>query len=187
MSIEELAFKDRKILANLNAIDLLDIIEFLQEDRNQWINQFTKTHNEGVEIQKENQELKKQLENKYEKVGTLTSELLYEENTKLIKENQDLKKQLENCYCNRTDCSGRIKDSKKYDSLIQAQEVQQKEFINYLQKEINQHTAHIDAINSYGISIYSPDYDNSKLKLAIFKEVLLKYIETIQTKIDKSV
>ncbi len=67
------------------------------------------------------------------------------------------------------------------------QELQQKEFINYLQKEINQHTAHIDAINSYGISIYSPDYDNSKLKLAIFKEVLLKYIETIQTKIDKSV
>ena len=48
MSIEELAFKDRKILANLNAIDLLDIIEFLQEDRNQWINQFTKTHNESV-------------------------------------------------------------------------------------------------------------------------------------------
>lgn len=28
MNIEELAFKDRKILANLNAIDLLDIIEF---------------------------------------------------------------------------------------------------------------------------------------------------------------
>lgn len=32
---------------------------------------------------KENAELKKQLENKYEKVGTLTSELLYEENTKV--------------------------------------------------------------------------------------------------------
>lgn len=61
MNIEELAFKDRKILANLNAIDLLDIIEFLQEDRNQWINQFTKTHNESVEIQKENEELKSQL------------------------------------------------------------------------------------------------------------------------------
>ena len=58
MTIEELAFKDRKILANLNAIDLLDIIEFLQNDRNQWIYQFTKTHNESVEIQKENEELK---------------------------------------------------------------------------------------------------------------------------------
>ena len=58
MNIEELAFKDRKILANLNAIDLLDIIEFLQEDRNQWINQFSKTHNESIDIQKQNKQLK---------------------------------------------------------------------------------------------------------------------------------
>ena len=34
-------------------------------------------------------------------------------------ENQELKKQLENCYCNRTDCSSRIKDSKRHDSLVQ--------------------------------------------------------------------
>lgn len=54
----------------------------------------------------------------------------------LLKENQELKKQFENCYCNRTDCSGRIKDSKKYDSLIQAQEVQQKEFIKFLENEL---------------------------------------------------
>lgn len=39
--------------------------------------------------------------------------------SKLEKENQLLKKRLENCYCNRTDCSGRIKDSKVYDSLEQ--------------------------------------------------------------------
>lgn len=45
----------------------------------------------------------------------------------------ELKKQLENCYCNRTDCSGRIKDSKVYDSLVQKVETQQKEFINYLE------------------------------------------------------
>ena len=38
---------------------------------------------------------------------------------KLQRENRELKKQLENCYCNRTDCSSRIKDSKKYDSLMQ--------------------------------------------------------------------
>lgn len=48
-------------------------------------------------------------------------------------EKEQLKKQLENCYCNRTDCAGRIKDSKKYDSLIQTQEVQQKEFIKFLE------------------------------------------------------
>lgn len=63
MNIEELAFKDRITLAQLNELVLLDIIEFLQLDRKQWINQFTQTHNESVDIQKENQELKKQLEN----------------------------------------------------------------------------------------------------------------------------
>ena len=105
MSIEELAFKDRKILANLNAIDLLDIIEFLQEDRNQWINQFTKTHNEGVEIQKENQELKEALEAKsyckyankcdeFDDCSKEEYEIMAIENIKLSIENQELKSQL---------------------------------------------------------------------------------------------
>ena len=58
MNIEELAFKDRKILANLNAVDLLNIIEFLQDDRRQCLEELSKTHNRSVEIQKENQELK---------------------------------------------------------------------------------------------------------------------------------
>ena len=58
MNIEEIAFKDRKNLVQLNENDLLDIIEFLQQDRKQWINQFTQTHNESVKIQEENQELK---------------------------------------------------------------------------------------------------------------------------------
>lgn len=58
MNIEEVAFKDRKNLAQLNENDLLDIIEFLQLDRKQWINQFTQTHNESVEIQKENKKQK---------------------------------------------------------------------------------------------------------------------------------
>lgn len=65
MNIEELAFKDRRTLVNLNEPDLLNIIEFLQIDRKQWINQFSKIHNESVEIQKENQKLKQQLD-KYE-------------------------------------------------------------------------------------------------------------------------
>lgn len=121
MNIEELAFKDRKILANLNAVDLLNIIEFLQDDRRQCLEELSKTHNRSVEIQKENQELKsqlagtthcfdeeehnklkeenqelkKQLENKYEKVGTLTGELLYEENTKLINQQKAFIKYLE--------------------------------------------------------------------------------------------
>lgn len=64
MNIEEIAFKDRKNLVQLNENDLLDIIEFLQQDRKQWINQFTQTHNESVKIQEENQKLKDELKNK---------------------------------------------------------------------------------------------------------------------------
>lgn len=54
---------------------------------------------------------------------------------RFYKENEGLKKQLEYCYCNRTDCSSRIKDSKVYDSLVQKTEMQQKEFLNYLEDE----------------------------------------------------
>lgn len=43
----------------------------------------------------ENQQLKEHLENKYEKVGTLTSELLYEENTKLINQQKEFISYLE--------------------------------------------------------------------------------------------
>ena len=78
--IEELAFKDRKELANLNELDLLEIIEFLQLDRKQWINQYSNAHNDYIYLQQENQELKKQ-------------------------------------YCERTDCSGRLGNSKKVDQL----------------------------------------------------------------------
>lgn len=69
MTIEELAFKDRKNLTQLNEKDLLDIIEFLQIDRKQWIDQFTQTHNDSIEIQEENQELKKQLEEYKDKIN----------------------------------------------------------------------------------------------------------------------
>ena len=47
------------------------------------------------DLSKENQELKKQLEKKYEKVGTLTGELLYEENTKLINQQKEFIEWLE--------------------------------------------------------------------------------------------
>lgn len=67
-----------------------------------------------------------------------TIELLDKENEDLLKENKKIKEQLENCYCNRTDCSSRIKDSKKYDSLVQKVEKQQKKFIEYLESEINE-------------------------------------------------
>lgn len=58
MNIEKLAFKKYYELINIQKIDLLLIIEFLQKDRKQWINQFSKTHNESIDIQKENNQLK---------------------------------------------------------------------------------------------------------------------------------
>lgn len=71
------------------------------------------------------------------RIQAKTIELLDKENEDLLKENKKIKEQLENCYCNRTDCSSRIKDSKKYDSLVQKVENQQKEFIEWLENLIN--------------------------------------------------
>lgn len=165
MSIEELAFKDRKILANLNAIDLLDIIEFLQEDRNQWINQFTKTHNESVEIQKENQELKSQL------AGT-THCFDEEEHRKLKDEIKELEKIIELCHLDAKETLATI----NYE-----QDSQQKEFIKYLEDEWAKH----EYISSHEIDD-NIRHTEEKIRSNIF-EILQKYKETIQTKIDKSV
>ena len=78
-------------------------------------------------IQQENQELKKQLEKKYEKLGTLTTEILYEENTRLVNEitvlkteNQKLKEM--QCIFLGTGCQNKIKEYK----------IQQREFIDWL-------------------------------------------------------
>lgn len=135
MNIEESAFKDRKTLANLNTIDLLDIIEFLQLDRKQWINQFIKTHNESIDIQKENQEFKKQLEVK-----------------KIIARNWEV------------DCKRNI-------SEVEEKETQQKEFINYLEKEIkriNPNDLYIGELNLRLDDIKFTQY-------LIYKEILQKY------------
>jgi hypothetical protein len=81
----------------------------------------------------------------------------------LQRENKKIKKQLEECYCNRTDCSSRIKNSKKYDSLVQTQEAQQKEFINYLEAEINKCQSNIFADGvKYGF----------QLSLSKYKEII---------------
>ena len=110
MNIEELAFKDRKILANLNAVDLLNIIEFLQDDSRQCLEELSKNHNRSVEMQKENQELKSQLagtthcfdeeeHNKLKEEITNLSKEIDMWNSKyndMFDENRMLKKQLEN-------------------------------------------------------------------------------------------
>ena len=81
---EELAFKDRKELANLNGIDLLNIIEFLQLDRKEWVNQYTKAHNDYVNLQQENQQQKERIaylersNNRREETITSTNDELIE-------------------------------------------------------------------------------------------------------------
>lgn len=95
----------------------------------------------------------------------------------LIRENQELKKQLENCYCNRTDCSSRIKDSKKYDSLVQKVENQQKEFIECLENEI-------EALEFCDNELI---LSNHKKEVKAYKEILLKYKEIIGKDINVSI
>lgn len=151
----------------LSKMNLISIVQQLPKEDIETIQGYVEM------IEEENQKLKLQLS------GTT---FCYDE-----EEHRKLKNQLENCYCNRTDCSSRIKDSKKYDSLVQAQEAQQKEFINYLQRGINQYASYVEAIDNICTSIYSSDYDNSKIKLAIYKEILQKYKEITQTKNNNSV
>lgn len=88
-------------------------------------------------------------------------------NKNLLKKINELKKQLENCYCNRTDCTGRIKDSKQYDSLVQRVENQQKEFINYMMNTIENITH--DETDDEEIKGYLIQRGNT------FKEILSKY------------
>lgn len=89
----------------------------------------------------------------------------------LLKENQELKKQVENCYCNRTDCIGRIKDSKKYDSLVQVQETQQKEFIKYLEDEIKFYKNR----DTYIVADILGSYDLNDINLKLLEGILQKY------------
>ena len=68
---------------------------------------FKELFNEMSNWREEVKELKKQLENKYEKVGTLTNEVLYEENTKLINQQKEfieyMTKTIEELECDDVD------------------------------------------------------------------------------------
>lgn len=95
----------------------------------------------------------------------------------------DYIQQLQENYCNRTDCSGRIKDSRKYDSLYQKYEKlenkhnklieQQKEFIKWLEEEIERKAFKATCMIEYN------DY------VIPLKQVLQKYEETIGGRINE--
>ena len=93
-------------------------------------------HTDNLKLMTE-EEIRKIINDTFDEniMNNLDSSIIFKYIEGLEKENQELKKQLESCYCNRTDCSARIKDSKKYDSLVQRIENQQNEFIDWLESE----------------------------------------------------
>ena len=70
--------------------DTLTATDYVELNKN---NELLISYNQA--LLKENQELKKQLENKYSKTGILTNEVLYEENTKLINQQKKFIEYLE--------------------------------------------------------------------------------------------
>ena len=107
---------------------------------------------------------------------------LFNEMSNWREEAKELKKQLEECYCNRTDCSGRIKGSKTYDTLEQKIKNQQKEFINYLENEKDRLAR--ECSHTYEDSLGKTRFVNED----IYKEVdtiLRKYQEIIGDKDEK--
>lgn len=105
MNIEELAFKDRITLAQLNELVLLDIIEFLQKDRQQWINQFSKTHNESVEIQAKNKKLNGAIQ---------TYDILLKAN---VEENKQLKEAIKKAVLELANIDGNLSNSQLSDRI----------------------------------------------------------------------
>lgn len=180
MNTEEIAFKDRKTLANLNKLDLLDIIELLQVDRREWINQFSKTHNESIEIQKENQELKEKVKklSQWDNNKDSRNSRQRVANAKLIKENQKLKKQVEE---NKDNYNCLLKQKEQFEYIMSKQvdyQGQQKEFMKYLEDEIKLHENDIQNFKK-DYKVYFSLINDLRVSKAKIEEILQKYKEII--------
>ena len=152
----------------LSKMNLISVVQKLPKEDIETIQGYVEM------IEEENKQLKEKLD-KYENPEDMTLFVMWC-TEKVKNENLELKKQLENCYCNRTDCSGRIKDSKVYDSLVQKVETQQKEFIKFLEDEISKQKNDIfaNALTSEDIDLYI-----MKIKLQELEEILRKYKEIV--------
>lgn len=142
-----------------------DYVDRLQQE-NQELKADLEMYENGVyfssevdEKDKEIDKLKKQLENKYSKIGTITNEVLYEENTKLIN--------------------------------------QQKEFISYLENEINICDCFLDTVKSclrntpYTVMSSIKKYittliKENEIEHKVYKEILQKYKSIIGASDDKT-
>lgn len=90
-----------------------------------YITNLQQLYENALKVNQNENKYRTELESKYvllqQTLHNITINGVEEENTAvldLINENKKLKE----CYCNRTDCTGRIKDSKKYDSVYQEKE-----------------------------------------------------------------
>lgn len=117
--------------------DLLDYITNLQQEINKLTAESTEWESKYYDLQQENEFLK--LNNPEQNMEHFR---IIKENKRKIDNLRKENKKLKECYCNRTDCSGRIKDSKKYDSLKQRIDKAIEE-INYwgIDKEHNDNSA----------------------------------------------
>lgn len=113
--------------------EVLKYINVLQQE-NKVLKENAENNDKVVDkVNWENQVLKKQLENKYSKIGTLTNEVLYEENTKLINQQKEFIKYLKdeiysiepegtsinyNCeYDSEEDCINAMKEQSRLNTL----------------------------------------------------------------------
>ena len=145
--------------------DLVDKKEISKEDK-----EFIDMTHRNTELLEELEEEKrinvedlKTIDRQQEIIQELKKQL--EEKDILIKQYELSVSNVMDCYCERTDCSGRIKDSKQYDSLVQKVENQQQEFIEYI-------TSYIELLNN------KPDLIEENQK-DILEEILSNYKEII--------
>ena len=132
----------------------------------------------------ENQELKKRLEKKYEKVGTLTAEILYEENTRLVNEitvlkteNQELKKRLEEKIILEMKLKNKLEEQRKeyqetYKDVreeIKEYKNRQQKFMEYLENCINKTDYEVNVLGNYKYLAWANAYRNTLTK---YKEII---------------
>lgn len=80
---------------------------------------------------------------------------------------QQENKQLKECYCNRTDCIGRIKDSRKYDSVKQQLD-KSNSILTEFEKTLNSYD--LEYLHTMGEHLLADNIEHLKNKIQELKE-----------------
>lgn len=119
-SLDKIAKRDyyaEDLLYYENCKVLLDYITNLQQEINKLTAESTEWESKYYDLQQENEFLK--LNNPEQNMEHFR---IIKENKRKIDNLRKENKKLKECYCSRTDCGGRIKDNKKYNSIYQEKE-----------------------------------------------------------------